>query len=108
MVWRIINFSDCFKSQLWDGILIYVHHREFMPELFWRLDWKVTAFQGCQPSSKHVIRYRAMEFSLLYAWLYFMTLQRKFTVKQLKKYSAGKLNVSPLFICINKRIVYVS
>ena len=36
-----MNFSKCFKSQFWNGILICIHHSEFMSGFFgdWKKEW---------------------------------------------------------------------
>ena len=51
-----MNFSKCFKSQFWNGILVCIHHSEFMSGFFgdWKKEWWSfrPRSKGRQPSDK--------------------------------------------------------
>lgn len=81
-----MNFSKCFKSQFWNGILICIHHSEFMSGFFWRLESRVMVLQatvqGESANWQAHDQFHTNEVALLCAWLDVRVLHSKFTNKE--------------------------
>lgn len=85
-----MNFSKCFKSQFWNGILICIHHHEFM-SIFLETGAKDDGTLGHRPKVSAMWQghdYRPTEISWIHTRLYVGVLQSKCTTEKRRKYSA--------------------